>query len=332
MIYKAFETNKINLEINNILLFYGQNDGAKNEEVSKILEKNKNSEILKYNEIEILNNDNLIFENVLSNSLFVNKKIIIINKATDKFLKIIENFGEKKLAEVILIIKSDNLEKKSKLRIFFEKNVSYVCVPFYPDNQESLTKIAYKFLKDNNLSLSQSNINLLINRCNGDRGILKKELNKIYFFGKNGKKLTTESLLKLTNLIENHSISELVDNCLAKNKSKTLFIINENNLSADDCIIITRTFLQKLKKLLKLSVNFSENKDLNKTISNAKPPIFWKDKEITKKQILNWETKQISQLIFDINSIELQIKKDASNAINIISDFIITKSSVNNYS
>ena len=332
MIYKAFETNKINLEINNILLLYGQNDGARNEEISRILEKNKNSEILKYNETEILNNDNLIFENVLSNSLFVNKKIRIINKATDKLLKIIENFGEKKLAEVILIVKSDNLEKKSKLRIFFEKSVSYVCVPFYPDNQESLTKIAYKFLKDNNLSLSQSNINLLINRCNGDRGILKKELNKIYFFGKNGKKLTTESLLKLTNLIENHNISELVDNCLAKNKSKTLFIINENNLSADDCIIITRTFLLKLKKLLKLSINYSENKDLNKTISSAKPPIFWKDKEITKKQILNWETKQISQLIFDINSIELQIKKDASNAINIISDFIITKSSVNNYS
>ena len=81
-----------------------------------------------------------------------------------------------------------------------------------------------------------------------------------------------------------------------------------------------------------MSFNYSENKDLNKTISNAKPPIFWKDKEITKKQILNWETKQISQLIFDINSIELQIKKDASNAINIISDFIITKASINNYS
>lgn len=332
MIYKAFETNKINLEINNILLLYGQNDGAKNEEVLRILEKNKNSEILRYNETDILNNDNLIFENILSNSLFVNKKIIIINKATDKILKIIKNFGERKLAEVILIIKSDNLEKKSKIRNFFEKSDTYVCVPFYPDNQESLTKITLKFLKDNNLSLSQSNINLLISRCNEDRGILKKELNKIYFFGKNGKKLTTESLLKLTNLIENHSISELVDNCLAKNKNKTLFIINENNLSANDCIIITRTFLQKLKKLLKLSVNYSENKDLNKTISNAKPPIFWKDKEITKKQILNWETKQISQLIFDINSIELQIKKDASNAINIISDFIITKSSVNNYS
>ena len=84
-------------------------------------------------------------------------------------------------------------------------------------------------------------------------------------------------------------------------QTKTLFIINENNLSADDCIIITRTFFLKLKKLLKLSVNYSENKDLNKTISSAKPPIFWKDKEITKKQLLNWETKQISQLIFDIN-------------------------------
>lgn len=325
MIYKAFETNKINLEINNILLLYGQNDGAKNEEVSRILEKNKNSEILRYNETEILNNDNLIFENILSNSLFVNKKIIIINKATDKILKIIKNFGERKLAEVILIIKSDNLEKKSKIRNFFEKSDTYVCVPFYPDNQESLTKITHKFLKDNNLSLSQSNINLLISRCNEDRGILKKELNKIYFFGKNGKKLTTESLLKLTNLIENHSISELVDNCLAKNKNKTLFIINENNLSADDCIIITRTFLQKLKKLLKLSVNYSENKDLNKTISDAKPPIFWKDKEITKKQIILWNSQSVKRLIYKLTEIELQIKKNYNNPINLITDFILNQ-------
>ncbi len=330
MIYKSFEINKINLEINNILLLYGQNEGAKNEEISRIIEKNKNSKILKYFEKEILDNDNLIFENILSKSLFENKKIILIKRATDKIFNIIENLAKRKPTELILIILSDNLEKKSKLRIFFEKSKTYNCVPFYPDSQETLAKIALIFLKNKNLSLSQSNINLLINRCGSDRGVLKKELDKIYFYSKNGKKLTTESLLKLTNLIENHSISELVDNCLAKNKNKTLFIINENNLTTDDCIIITRTFLQKLKKLLKLSVNYSENKDLYKTISNAKPPIFWKDKELIKKQILNWKTKQITQLIFDISLIELQIKRNTANAISIVSDFILTKSSSSN--
>ena len=332
MICKAFQTDKIDLNINNILLLYGQNEGAKYDKLSGILEKNKNSEILKYDEKEVLNNENLIFENILSNSLFGNKKIILINRSSDKILKIIESLMEKQLFEIILIFISGNLEKKSKLRNFFEKSKKYYCVPFYSDTQEELSKIANNFLNAKNLSLSQSNINILINRCGGDRGILKKELNKIYFYTMNGKKLTTDRLIKLTNLIENHSISELVDNCLAKNKNKTLSILNENNITIDDCMIITRTFLQKLKKLLKLSIDYNKNKDLSKTIANAKPPIFWKDKEITKQQIINWKTKQISELIVDINSIELQIKKDAVNAVNLVSDFILTKSFANSYS
>ena len=164
---------------------------------------------------------------------------------------------------------------------------------------------------------------------NGDRGALKNELNKIQFFVKNKKKLSTEHLLKLTNLIENYGISELVDNYLAKNQKKIVSILNENNFSNEDCIIITRTLLNKLKRLIKLSKDYNENKNLDKTISNAKPPIFWKDKEIVKQQINNWSPNQINKAIVNVNEIELQIKKNRTNPVNIISNFILDKSSFN---
>jgi DNA polymerase-3 subunit delta len=128
-------------------------------------------------------------------------------------------------------------------------------------------------------------------------------------------------------LNENHSIAELIDNCLAKNKKKIISILNENNFNNEDCIMITRSFLIKAKKLLALSKTFENNKNIDLTISSAKPPIFWKEKDITKQQIYIWKSENIKKLIYSLSDIELQIKKNINNSINLITDFILLQSS-----
>jgi len=175
--------------------------------------------------------------------------------------------------------------------------------------------------------ISQSDINLIVNKCSGDRISLKNELEKIDLFSHFKKKITTEEIKKLTNLRENHSITELVDNCLAKNNKKIIKILNENNFSNEDCIMITRSFLLKAKKLLTLSTTFETNKNIDLTISSAKPPIFWKEKEITKQQIYKWKSDNIKQLIYELSDMELQVKKNINNSINLITDFVLLQSS-----
>ena len=327
MIIKSFEINKINFDQNKLVLFYGKNEGFKNEATNNLI-KDKD-EISKYEEKEILENINDFIESILSKSLFESEKIIIIKRATDKILKIIDEIDSKNIEDIKIIFNADNLEKKSKLRSLFEKDKKYICVPFYPDTDQILSKLTYNFLKKKNILISQSNINLIVNKCNGDRETLLNELNKIEYFSKNGKKITSENIAKLTNLIENHSISELIDNCLAKNKKKIVNILNENNFNNEDCILITRTFLNKAKKILKLSSEFQNNKNIDLTISSAKPPIFWKDKEITKQQIYKWTPENIKQLIYKLSEIELLIKKNINNSINLITDFILNQASSN---
>ena len=327
MIIKSFEINKINFDQNKLVLFYGKNEGFKNEAINNLI-KDKD-EITKYEEKEVLENINDFIESILSKSLFESEKIIIIKRVTDKILKIIDEIDSKNIEDIKIILNADNLEKKSKLRSLFEKDKKYICVPFYPDTDQTLSKLTFNFLKKKNISISQSNINLIVNKCNGDREILLNELNKIQYFSKNGKKITTENISKLTNLIENHGISELIDNCLAKNKKKIVNILNENNFNNEDCILITRTFLNKAKKILKLSSEFQNNKNIDLTISSAKPPIFWKDKEITKQQIYKWTPENIKQLIYKLSEIELLIKKNINNSINLITDFILYQASSN---
>ena len=325
MIIKSFEINKINFDQNKLVLFYGKNEGFKNEATNSLI-KGKD-EVTKYEEKEILENINNFIESILSKSLFESEKIIIIKRVTDKILKIIDEIDSKNIEDIKIILNADNLEKKSKLRSLFEKNKKYICVPFYPDTEQTLSKLTFNFLKKKNISISQSNINLIVNKCNGDRETLLNELNKIEYFSKDRKKITAENIAKLTNLIENHSISELIDNCLAKNKKKIVNILNENNFNNDDCILITRTFLNKAKKILKLSSEFQNNKNIDLTISSAKPPIFWKDKEITKQQIYKWTPENIKQLIYKLSEIELLIKKNINNSINLITDFILNEAS-----
>ena len=321
MILKSYETNKINIGIQKFILFYGKNNGAKDEAISKLI-SNNNKKILTYDEKQILDNNELLFNNLLSDSLFGEEKIIVINRASDKIVKIINDLTEKNTTTSI-IINSEILEKKSKLRSLFEKEKKLICVAFYPDNEQTLSKLAYNFLKENKVTISQSNINLIVNKCDGDRGVLKNELNKIVSYSFGNKKLTTEKILKLINLIDNHSISELVDSCLVKNQRKTINILNENNINSEDSIIIIRTFINKLKKIIILSTDYQKNKNLEKTISNAKPAIFWKDREITKQQIVKLTPENIKQLIYKLSELELLIKKNINNSINLITDFIL---------
>jgi len=327
MIIKSFETTKIELDKNKFVLLYGKNNGFKSEVTNNLL-KDK-IEIKKYEEKEILENTNIFLENIFSKSLFENEKIIIIKRVTDKILKIIEELKEKNIEDVKIILNADVLEKKSKLRSFFEKSKEHVCVAFYPDTNQVLSKLAYNFFNQKKISISPANINLIVNKCNGDRETLFNELDKIEYFSKSRKKITEENIIKLTNLIENHSISELVDNCLAKNKQKIINILNESNFNNEDCIMITRSFLLKSKKILKLCSEFKSNKNIDLTISSAKPPIFWKDKEITKQQIYKWTPDKIKKLIFRLNEIELLVKKNINNSINLITDFILDQSSSN---
>ena len=326
MIIKYFEIKKINLEHTRLILIYGKNEGHKNQEIKNLT--NYIDKVLKYEEREILNSQNEFLEKIMNKSLFDPKKAIIIKRATDKILNFVKEISEKNLEDTTIILNADNLEKKSKLRTFFEKDKHLICVPFYPDNEQTLSKLAYEFLKEREISISPSNTNSLIKKCNGDRENLFNNLRKIENYCKNGNKINAEIISKLLSLYEDYSVSELVDNCLAKNKNKTLNILNENNFSTEDCILITRTFLNKSKRILVLSNNYYSNKNIDLTISSAKPPIFWKDKEIIKQQIFKWSPDNIKLLIYRINELELLVKKNVTNSINLITNFILEQLSI----
>ena len=326
MILKSFELSKIKLNNYNFFLFYGDNEGLKEEIIKNLFEKNYPDKIYRYEEKEILDNKVLFFNSVLTKSFFDNEKLIIISRTSDKIREIIEELIEKEPQDVLFILNSTNLEKKSTLRKFFEKEKSIVCAPFYEDNNQTLNSIISKFFRDKGIPVSQQLINILIERSRGDRKNLKNELIKIESFSLNKKNVNLKEIIKLTNLADNYGASELVDHCLAKNTRKTVTILNENNYTDEDNIIIIRTLLSKLKRLAKIYELVDEKDNIENAISSYRPPIFWKDKPLVIQQIRSWEKKEINNLIYGTNEIELLIKKNSGASRNILFNFIIESS------
>ena len=330
MILKSFEEKKINLINQKIHLLYGENQGQINDFLKNVFKKNFKDEIFTYDEVEVIKNEDLVYEKLQTKSFFDEKKLIIINRSTEKIKNLIEDIILKNFDDVNIVLISNILEKKSKLRSFFEKNKELVCIPFYKDTEQTLINLVTDFCKDKKINISRHNINLIIKRSMNDRQSLKNELQKIETFFINKKQITEDDILKITNLAENYSISELIDNCLVKNKKKITEILNENNFSIDECIQIVRIFLIKAKKLLSLSIAAREFKSIDKAISSHKPPIFWKDKDMVKNQLRFWTEKKIKDLIVRICELELLIKKNSMNSINILLNFILQETSVKN--
>ena len=323
MILKSFELNKLNLNNHNFYLFYGENEGLKEETIKNLFEKNYLEKIYRYEEKNILDNKNDFFNDILTKSFFDNEKLIIVSRVTDKIKDIIEEIFNKEITDIKFILNTKTLEKKSLLRKFFEKEKAMICIPFYEDNNQTLNSIISQFFRNKKIPISQQLVNVLIERSRGDRKNLNNELQKIESFSLNKKNINLQEIIKLTNLADNYGASELIDHCLAKNTRKTMAILNENNYTEEDNIIITRTLLSKLKRLVKVFELVGEKSNIENIVLSFRPPIFWKDKPLVIQQIKAWKRSELENLIYRTNEVELLIKKYSGTGKNILFDFII---------
>ena len=323
MIIKYYELDKQGIDEYKFYLFYGKNEGLQNEVLINKFKNNTQDQLIKYEEKEFINNFDDILSELLNISFFAKRKKIIISRISEKINKYIDIILQKKISDTIFILKSGPLDKKSKLRTLFERNKDLAIVPFYEDDNKKLSQLVSEFLIDKNIKLSNESINLLVSRANGDRKNLRIELEKIFNYSISNKKIEYDTVQKLTNLAENYSVNELADNYLIKNKKNTAKILNENNYTSEDCILILRTILNKSKRLLGILEKFNKINNIDEVISNTKPPIFWKEKESVKSQVRAWKKKDLMSKIYEINEIEALIKSNSNNSVNIISDFIV---------
>ena len=316
MIIKSYETEKkiSNLIKLNLILLYGENNGLKKDVretiIKKFKEEKDNIEFLSFYEDEILQNQENLYNAIFSGSLFSNKKVITINNVTDKIFKQIEKIIEKNPKNILLIILSQILEKKSKLRNLFEKQDNTICVPCYLDSEKDLENIIYKELKKNNINLSREVINLIIEKSNQDRENLKNELEKIKSFAHNKKNIEIDQIKSLINFSGEHKSDNLINECLCGNILQFKKILSELYSNTINQIFLLRILSNKIQRLLKMKESEKNYSNIDNLINNSKPFIFWKEKPIIKKQLSIWSYNDLKNIVYEINNVEILCKKN----------------------
>jgi DNA polymerase-3 subunit delta len=323
MLIKSHELKNFQIKDTDFYLFYGPNAGLIEETINKVFKPIFTKNTINYDEADLLNNIHSFKEMIFNKSFFDDEKFIIINRASNKILDLIQELIESQVTDLKMIIKAGPLEKKSKLRSYFEKNKFTIITAFYEENYQSLLLMIKKIFSEKQIVISNEIISLIIERSKGNRLSINNEIEKISSYYEKNNKIDLKDALKITNLAENYGISELVDQSLLKNKKKTINILNENNLNTEENILIIRTFLNKLKRLKILKIKYQKSKNIEQILSAARPPIFWKDKDIVKQQLNIWSLSEIKFLIYKVNKLELTIKKNNQISDQILNNFIL---------
>ena len=325
MIVKNFELKKYLNDDFNLYLMYGDNTALIEDTIQKTFKPLYLENIYDYEELEIISNSEKFYSEIFNLSFFNKKKLIIINRVTEKIKVILENLINKKINDVKIILKSSLLDKKSKLRNTFEKNKNLLIIPFYRDTNQSLFNITEKFFKNKEISISSESIFFLLDKIGDNRLILLNELDKIYNYSKISSTIKLHEIVKLINFNDENKNNEFVDFLLSKNKKKILNIFNEINFTIEDIIQVIRIISYKLKRLKKIAIELNLKKNYDQIISSFRPPIFWKDKENIKNHLKILSLKEINTYIKQLQDIELLIKKNSQLSKEIFGNFILEK-------
>ena len=304
MIYKSYVLEQnINALNEEITLFYGENLGLKNDLKAKIINDNKNSEILRYTQEDLIKDKRALINEIENISLFQKSKIFFIENVSDKLLELIQE-TESIISERKIFLFADILDKKSKLRSYVEKSKKFACVPCYEDNEITIKKLINLKLKGYN-GLTPNNINMIIEHTNFDRSKLNNELNKIICFFSD-KNILSDKLEELLNAKTNDDFNKLKDEAFMGNKINTNKLLAETHMEYEKNNLYLNIINQRLDKLLYIQ-NLNKPK-IEDAINSLKPPIFWKDKPVITNQAKMWNKSKIKKILNKTFDVEKKIK------------------------
>tara|TARA_B110000971_G_C19931968_1_gene464422 strand:- start:121 stop:1113 length:993 start_codon:yes stop_codon:yes gene_type:complete len=315
MIYKGYliEQNISNLT-KKIILFYGENIGLKDNFKQQLKENNHKSEIIIFNQEELLKNSDIFYNEINNKSLFENLKIYFLNNINDKILELVKEV-EAKIDTQKIYLFADVLDKRSKLRNYLEKSENGGVVACYPDNEVSIKKIIQKKLIGFS-GLTTQNINMIVDNSNLDRIKLNNELNKITTYFDN-KIINNQKLEILLDIKINDNFNTLKDEALMGNKLKTNKLLSDTIIETEKNIFYLSLINQRLNKLSEVSI-VSQNSNLDDTVNGMKPPIFWKDKPNFIIQAKKWNSKKIQSILNKTYKLEIEFKSNAVVNKNIL--------------
>ena len=170
--------------------------------------------------------------------------------------------------------------------------------------------------------ISNESLNLVVEKSNGDRNNLRNELEKIKSFLAKDKKIAYDQIKYLVNSSTEIKNESLVNICLSGEILELKKILQELSIESINQILLLKILGNKIRRLLTIKNQNDTNQNLDSLINSVKPPIFWKEKSIVRKQLTVWKINDLKKMIYQINNIEISCKKNPRSSAPILFNFL----------
>tara|TARA_B100001250_G_scaffold394123_1_gene397610 strand:- start:2166 stop:3191 length:1026 start_codon:yes stop_codon:yes gene_type:complete len=300
---------------NLIFLVYGPNEGlVRNiiQSLSSIFKNNDPADEVVLSAKTLDEEPNKLIDEIQTFSMFSSKKIIHVDAIKDKHSSIIEEIKNIEFKDALLILKSDNLAKTSKLRKLFDSSKIIFSIPCYEDDTKSIMNLVQNFIENSNLKLNREIKNYLVQFLSNDRSLNQHELEKIYLFQKDRQEdLSIDEVKLILNDSTSTSLNK-VNECIMYGKTKSASkIINKVFSEGTNSIAIIRSLTNYMLRIQQTKIEIKKQKSFEEAIKVLKPPLFWKDKDNFQNHCKAWSLKDIEKNLNLLLSAEYECKSES---------------------
>ncbi len=297
---------------NLIFLVYGPNEGLIRsiiQSLSTIFKDNESADEVVISGKNLDEEPSRLMNEIQTFSMFSNKKIVYVDMIKDKHSSIIDDLRHLRFENTILILKSDNLSKSSKLRKLFDTSKNIFSVPCYEDDSRSTMNLIQKFIQSSNLNLNIEIKNYLVQFLSNDRSLNQNELEKIYLYQKNRKEnLSLEEVKLILNDSTSSSLNK-VNESIMYGKTKTASkIINKIFSEGTNSIAIIRSLINYMLRIQQTKIEIKKQKSFDEAIKVLRPPLFWKDKDSFQSHCKAWPLYEIEKNLNVLLNAEYECK------------------------
>ena len=303
------------------ILLYGQDYGLISDRSSLIInsflnnldEKQNSLNIIDISNSNLLQNPESLEMEVSSISLLSRKKIVRIKDASDALMKIIDDYFVYSHPDCLIILLSDSLSPRSKIRKFFEVHNDAVILPCYSDDKKSIISLISRALKKEDIIIDEKDIELFANYLGIDRLITKAEIEKAILYAGKEKKLNANDITSFISDQASLGIDELYDYSLNGDLEGAYRVLNRIQKEGVPAIQIIRSFIRQMQSLYRIIHALAISSNINSILDNFKPPIYFKRKDNVRAHTQKWSFDKLNKALLLLESAEVSCKSPKSN-------------------
>jgi DNA polymerase-3 subunit delta len=230
-------------------------------------------------------------------SMMGGRRVVRVRGAGNGLAKVFESFLDDPKGDALVVAEAGDLNKTSPLRKLFESAKNAAAIACYADTPRDLAGVVRDAMKAEGLSIAADAIEEAVSRLGSDRGITRRELEKLALYAKDQGKVSVEDVRAVMGDEAEARSEEACDAAGEGDWPKLDLALSR--LWAEDTspIAIIRVAIGHFQRLAMAKAFTDRGEPLDAAIKRMRPPIHFLRTSSFRMQISRWSEERLKDAL-----------------------------------